>query len=57
MVKMLLPNVYKATTPRFHFPVIVKFARFPWEIDYYDQETQAYSWIEGHDIGPEFSAM
>jgi len=52
MVKMLLPNVYEATTPRFHVPVIVKFARFPWEIDFYDQETQAYSWIEGHDIGP-----
>jgi hypothetical protein len=54
MVKMLLPNVYEATTPRFHVPVIVKFARFPWEIDFYDQETQAYSWIKGHDIGPEF---
>jgi serine/threonine protein kinase len=54
MVKMLLPNVYEATTPRFDVPVIVKFARFPWEIDCYDQETEAYSWIEGHDIGPEF---
>jgi len=54
MVEMLLPNVYIATTPRFDVPVIVKFARFPWERDYYDQETQAYSWIEGHDIGPEF---
>jgi hypothetical protein len=54
MVKMLLPNVYEATTPRFDGLVIVKFARFPWEIDYYDQETQAYSWIEGHDIGPVF---
>lgn len=54
MVKMLLPNVYEAATPRFHVPVIVKFAQFPWEIDCYDRETQAYSWIEGHDIGPEF---
>ena len=25
MVKMLLPNVYEATTPRFQVPVIVKF--------------------------------
>ncbi len=42
------------TTPRFQAPVIVKFARFPWEIDCYDQGTQAYSWVEGHDIGPAF---
>jgi len=50
--KMLLPNVYEATTPSFSAPVIVKLARFPWETDYYDQETQAYSWIEGHGIAP-----
>jgi serine/threonine protein kinase len=54
MVKMLLPNVYEATAPGFDVPVIVKFARFPWEIDYYNQETQVYSWIKGHDIRPEF---
>ena len=52
--KMLLPNVYEATAPGFEDPVIVKFARFPWEIDYYNQETQVYSWIKGHDIGPKF---
>jgi hypothetical protein len=54
MGKMLLPNVYDATTPSFSAPVIVKLARFPWETDYYDQETQASSWIEGHDIAPKF---
>lgn len=54
MGKMLLSNVYEATTPTFNVPIIVKFARFPWEVGYYNQETQAYSWIEGHDIGPKF---
>lgn len=54
MGKKLLPNVYEATTPVFNVPVIIKFARFPWEIDYYNQETEVYSWIEGHDIGPKF---
>lgn len=51
---MLFSNVYEATTPAFSDPVVVKFARFPFEVDYYNQETQAYSWIKGHDIGPEF---
>ena len=54
LIKRLLPNVYEATMPELPFPVIVKFARFPWEIEYYDQETQVYSWIKGHNIGPEF---
>jgi hypothetical protein len=50
--KKLLSNVYEATTPR--GTVIVKYARFPWEIDYYNKETEAYFWIEGHEIGPKF---
>lgn len=54
MGKMLLPNVYEATTSQFNVPVIIKFIQFPWEIASYNQETQAYSWIEEHDIGPKF---
>ncbi|MCJ1364738.1 hypothetical protein MMC16_003854 [Acarospora aff. strigata] len=51
---MLLPNVYQASSKEFDTPVIAKFANFPWEIDYYDTETQVYAWIEGHNIGPKF---
>ncbi|KAB8277879.1 hypothetical protein BDV30DRAFT_204453 [Aspergillus minisclerotigenes] len=38
----------------FHTPVIAKFARFAWEIQYIEDETTAYQWINGHDIGPRF---
>lgn len=51
---MLLLNVYEATLSQFVSPVIATFARFPWEIGYYSNETLVYSWIEGHDIGPKF---
>ena len=47
-------NVYVTTSPHFEKPLIAKFARFPWEIGYCVSETRAYSWIEGHDIGPSF---
>ena len=50
----LMANVYEVTLPQFDSPVIAKLARFPWEIDYYNNETLVYSWIEGHDIGPKF---
>lgn len=50
----LMANVYEVTLSGFDSPVIAKFARFPWEIEYYNNETLAYSWIEGHDIGPKF---
>jgi len=52
--KMLMSNVYEASSELFNTPIIAKFARFPWEIDYYEAETQAYAWIEGHGIGPRF---
>ncbi|KAI9753683.1 MAG: hypothetical protein M4579_005035 [Chaenotheca gracillima] len=56
--KTILPNVYEATCPALGLGedtvVIAKLARFPWEIDYYNNETQAYSWIKGHGIGPKF---
>jgi predicted Ser/Thr protein kinase len=50
----LRANVYIASSPGFEKPIIAKFARFPWEIDYYIAETQVYSWIDGHNIGQEF---
>jgi predicted Ser/Thr protein kinase len=52
--KMLTPNVYVASSPQFEKPIIVKYARFDWEIGYYVAETRAYSWIEGQNIGPAF---
>ncbi|KAL5339818.1 alpha-galactosidase A precursor [Aspergillus crustosus] len=42
------PTLFKDTS------VVAKFARFDWEIGYMENETTAYSWIEGHDIGPRF---
>ncbi len=50
----LKSNVYMASSPQFEKPVVAKFARFDWEIGYCIAETQAYSWIEGHNIGPAF---
>lgn len=32
----------------------VKHARFPWELDSYAQETEAYRWIEGKGLAPKF---
>ena len=43
-----------ASSPKFEKPIVAKFARFHWEIGYYVAETQAYSWIDGHNIGPKF---
>lgn len=50
----LRSNVYMASSPKFEKPIVAKFARFHWEIGYYVAETQAYSWIDGHNIGPKF---
>ncbi|MCJ1284977.1 hypothetical protein MMC26_004314 [Xylographa opegraphella] len=43
-----------ASAPQFEKPMVAKFARFEWEIGYYIAETRVYSWIDGHNIGPEF---
>jgi serine/threonine protein kinase len=43
-----------ASSPQFENPTVAKFARFHREIGYYVAETQAYSWIEVHNIGSEF---
>lgn len=52
----LRSNVYEATSPHFESVVVTKFARFPWEIQFLDKETEAYEWISGHEIGPRFLA-
>lgn len=51
----LRANVYMASSPQHPGErVIAKFARFDCEVMYYVAETRAYSWIEGHNIGPRF---
>jgi len=52
----LLFNVQEATCPQIEGKVVVKLARFPWEIPLLEQETQAYEWIKDTDIGPVFLA-
>ena len=50
----LRSNIYEASTPQFDLPIVVKFARFPFEMPYLDSETSAYQWIQNHQIGPRF---
>lgn len=52
--KKLRSGIYEATSPRFRFTVVAKFARFAWEIDALENECMAYQWIEGQSIGPKF---
>ncbi|OKL61932.1 hypothetical protein UA08_03018 [Talaromyces atroroseus] len=47
-------GIYEVTCQQFDTPVIAKFARFEWEIQYMENETTAYEWIDGHAIGPRF---
>lgn len=54
MGQKLCSNVYEANCDRFDSPVIVKFARFPWEVPRLQVETTTYEWLEGHQIGPSF---
>lgn len=54
MEDKLRSNVYLATCPRFSSAIVVKFARFPWEISQLETETAAYEWIEGQQIAPNF---
>ena len=49
----LMPNVAEAFHPNFG-DVIAKYARFEWEISSYQAETEVYSWLEGHNMGPNF---
>lgn len=50
----LRSNVYEARHPNFPRPVVIKFARFAWEVGWLESETAAYRWIDGQGIGPEF---
>jgi hypothetical protein len=34
--------------------VLLKFACWPWEVDYLEAETAAYQWIKGTGVGPKF---
>lgn len=54
ILRKLRTGIYEAKCSLFNDPVVAKFARFPWEIRYIENETTAYSWISGHDIGPQF---
>ncbi|KAJ5554840.1 hypothetical protein N7535_007283 [Penicillium sp. DV-2018c] len=50
----LRTGIYEVKCNLFEDAVVAKFARFDWEIQYLENETTAYEWIEGHDIAPRF---
>lgn len=50
----LRTGIYEITCSRFDVPVVAKFARFEWEIQYLENETAAYEWIDGRGIAPQF---
>lgn len=52
--RKIRPNVYEVNCPGFNSTIIAKFARFEWEVPQLEAETVAYSWIEGHQVGPAF---
>ncbi|RAL09395.1 alpha-galactosidase A precursor [Aspergillus homomorphus CBS 101889] len=52
--KYLRRGVYEAKCPGFHDLVVAKFATFNHEIQYLENETTAYQWLDGYVIGPQF---
>jgi predicted Ser/Thr protein kinase len=53
--RKLRTGIYEAISSVFgEATIVAKFTRFPWEIGYMENETWAYEWINGHDIGPRF---
>ncbi|KAF4157781.1 hypothetical protein CNMCM6936_008901 [Aspergillus lentulus] len=52
--RKLRTGVYEVSCPLFDKVVVAKFARFDWEVQYMENETTAYQWIDGYDIGPRF---
>ena len=57
----IMSNVYTATFVKNTIgamsgadDLVIKFARFPWELHYYDAETSFYKRIEALGIGPKF---
>ncbi|KAI5464197.1 hypothetical protein BGZ63DRAFT_147486 [Mariannaea sp. PMI_226] len=47
-------NIHVVAHDFFDRPVMVKFAAFPWQMQYVEAETAAYQWIDGRAIGPKF---
>ncbi|KAJ6131319.1 alpha-galactosidase A precursor [Penicillium sp. IBT 18751x] len=54
MGRKLRTGIYEAKSSLFDDNVVAKFARFPWEVQYIENETTAYQWISSHNIGPQF---
>jgi hypothetical protein len=52
--RKLRSNVYEACLPKSEANIIIKFARFPWEIAYINSETSAYAWMKGSCLAPRF---
>lgn len=52
--RKLRTGIYEAKHSLFDDTVVVKFARFSWEIQYLENKTTAYQWIFGYDIAPQF---
>lgn len=52
--KTIRSNVCEVTTPSCSSPMIAKSALWPWEIPAFECESEAYCWLEGHNIGPKF---
>jgi predicted Ser/Thr protein kinase len=50
----LRTGVYEVACPHFDTVVVAKFAGFEWEIQYLENETVAYKWIDGRKIRPQF---
>ncbi|KAJ5622342.1 alpha-galactosidase A precursor [Penicillium herquei] len=51
----LRTGIYEVECTQFpNRTIVAKFARFSWEIQYLENETKAYQWISGLNIGPEF---
>lgn len=56
----LRSNIYIATLKRdigsmkLGDEVVIKFAKFPWEMRYFEEETQAYERVACHGFGPKF---
>ncbi|KAL3480767.1 alpha-galactosidase A precursor [Aspergillus californicus] len=54
MGRKLRTGIYEVECSLFNDTINPKFARFPWEVQYMENETTAYQWISGHNIGPRF---
>ncbi|KAK9437421.1 alpha-galactosidase a precursor [Metarhizium brunneum] len=53
-VSRIRQNIHVVTHPLFDQALLVKFTEFPWQMPFFEAETTAYEWIDGHDIGPKF---